>query len=137
MVYAIRPSGSSSGPAAIASAGLTGTPFQLRSGSSVGPCVPNGAIVHHGSPSASAAARTSVIGRNAAAPRSIGTSPPAAAVHPGRLQELLAGLHQVGGAGPDPLRVAGQHAAARGHVVEQQFHPVGQHRGERLHALDA
>ena len=39
----------------------------------------NGARVHQGSPSAAAAARTRVIGWNTAAPRSIGTSPPAAA----------------------------------------------------------
>src|SRR5450432_2523035 len=39
----------------------------------------NGAMVHHGSPSAAAAARTRVIGWNTAAPRSIGTSPPTAA----------------------------------------------------------
>ena len=57
-------------------------------------------------------------------------------IHPGRLQELLAGPDQLACAGPDPLRVAGQHAAAGRHVVKQQFHPLGQHRGERLHPLD-
>ena len=31
-------------------------------------------------------------------------------VHPGRLEELLAGPDQLGGARPDPLRVAGDHA---------------------------
>src|SRR5258708_19706405 len=42
--------------------------------------VPNGVIVHHLIPRLAAAARTSVIGRNAAPPRSIGTSAPAAAL---------------------------------------------------------
>ena len=41
---------------------------------------PNGAIVHHGRPRAAAAAWTRSIGWNAAAPRSIGASPPAAAL---------------------------------------------------------
>ena len=57
-------------------------------------------------------------------------------VHPGRLEELLAGADQVGGPRADPLGVAGEHRPAGGHVVEQQFHPRGEHRGERLHALD-
>jgi len=41
---------------------------------------PNGAIVHQGRPSAAAATRTRSIGWKAAAPRSIGASPPAAAL---------------------------------------------------------
>ena len=42
---------------------------------------PNGAIVHHGRPSAAAAARIRAIGWKAAAPRSIGASPPTAALN--------------------------------------------------------
>ena len=55
---------------------------------------------------------------------------------PGRLEELLAGPDQVVGPGPDPFRIAGQHDAARRHVIDQQVHPLGQDGGERLHALD-
>ena len=69
-------------------------------------------------------------------PRSMGASPPDRGVDPGRLEELLAGPDQVVGAGPDPFGIAGQHDAARRHVVEQQVHPVGQDGRERLHALD-
>jgi Acyl-CoA dehydrogenase, N-terminal domain/Acyl-CoA dehydrogenase, middle domain len=56
-------------------------------------------------------------------------------VHPGRLEELLAGRDQLHRAGPDALGVTGQHDAAKRHVVEQQLHPVGEHRGEGLHTL--
>ena len=55
--------------------------------------------------------------------------------HPGGLEEFLAGGDQVGGAGPDPLGVTGQHQAARRHVVQEQLHRVRQHRRERLHAV--
>ena len=48
-----------------------------RSGSSS--VTPNGAIVHHGTFSAAAAARTRAIGWKAEEPRSIGARPPAAA----------------------------------------------------------
>ncbi len=65
-----------------------------------------------------------------------GNLPAGRCVHPGRLEELLAGADELGRAGPDPLRIAGQHAAAGRHVVEQQLHPLGQHWRERLHALD-
>ena len=60
----------------------------------------------------------------------------AGGVHPGSVEEFLAGPDQVIGPGPDPLGIAGQDEAARGNVVEQQLHPVGQHRRERFHALD-
>ena len=43
----------------------------------------------------------------------------AGGVHPGGVEELLAGPDQVIGPGPDPLGIAGQDQAARGHVVEQ------------------
>jgi len=54
---------------------------------------------------------------------------------PGCLEELLAGGDQLDRPGPDPLRVARKHHAAHRQVVEQQVHPVGEHGGERLHAL--
>ncbi len=54
---------------------------------------------------------------------------------PGRIQELLARPHQLGGAGADPFRVAHQHVRPGGQFVEHQHHPVGQHRRERLHAI--
>ena len=50
-----------------------------RSVSSSSSMPPNGSIVHHGSARARAASRILAIGWNAAAPRSIGASPPAAA----------------------------------------------------------
>ena len=40
-------------------------------------------------------------------------------VHPGSVEELLAGPDQVIGPGPDPLGIAGEDQAARGDVVEQ------------------
>ena len=73
--------------------------------------------------------------RNAAAPRSIGDLPARGGVHPGRRQELLAGADEVGGAGTDPLGVAGEHPAPGGHVVEQELHPGRDGGSERLHAL--
>ena len=72
---------------------------------------PNGVIVHHGRPRRLAEARTSVIGRNAESPRSIGRLTARGGIHPGRREELLAGPDQLAGAGPDPLGIAGQHAA--------------------------
>ncbi len=61
---------------------------------------------------------------------------PAGAGRPGRLEELLAGRHQVGGPGAYPLRVAHhRHAPGRQHV-QQQLHVVHQDRSQRLHALD-
>jgi hypothetical protein len=48
----------------------------------------------------------------------------------------MAGPDQIVGPGPDPFRIAGQHDAARRHVIEQQVHPVGQDGGECLHTLD-
>ena len=60
---------------------------------------------------------------------------PGRGVHPGRVEEFLAGADELGRAPPDPFRVTGQHEAAGRHVVEQELHPLGQHRRERLHAL--
>ena len=56
-------------------------------------------------------------------------------VDPGSLEELLARADQFLGAGADPLRVAGQHEAARRDVVDEQFHAHRQDGRERLHAL--
>ncbi len=64
--------------------------------------------------------------------------PPASRrVHPGRVEELLAGPDKLGGAGADAFRIAGEHAAAGRNMVDQQIHPLGEHGREGLHALHA
>ncbi len=56
--------------------------------------------------------------------------------HPGRLQELLAGAHQVLGAGADLLRIGQQHlGAVRDDVGEHLQLALAQRRDQRLHAL--
>ncbi len=56
---------------------------------------------------------------------------------PRRLEELLAGAHQVRRAGADLLRIAQQHVRTVRHDVGQQLQFAGlQHRQQRLHALD-
>lgn len=56
---------------------------------------------------------------------------------PGGLQELAAGLDQVGGPGADLLRVAQQHRGALGQLIGEQHLLAGpQHRQQRLHAVD-
>ena len=56
---------------------------------------------------------------------------------PGGLQELAAGLDQVGGAGADLLRIADQQRRARRQVVGQRRQLGGaQQRQQRLHAVD-
>ena len=87
-------------------------------------------------PSSRARSRTSAIPHSEAAPTSIGRLAAAGGGRPGRLQELLAGGHQVRRPGAYPLRVADHGHAARGQHVEQQLHVVDEDRGERLHALD-
>jgi hypothetical protein len=61
---------------------------------------------------------------------------PARGVGPTGLEELLAGGHEVVGAGADPLGVTGDDAATPGQRVEQRLHAVDEDRGQRLHALD-
>ncbi len=61
---------------------------------------------------------------------------PARGGRPGRLEELLAGRHEVRRPRPHPLRVADQRHRALRQDVQQQLHLVDQHRGQRLHALD-
>ncbi len=72
------------------------------------------------------------VGRRAEIDRSAATAGGRA---PGRLQELVARAHQLGGPGPDPFRVAHQHVRAGGQLVEHQHHLVAEHRRERLHAV--
>ncbi len=55
---------------------------------------------------------------------------------PRGLQELLAGAHQVVGAGADAFRVARNDEGGARHLVDEQFHVIDQDRGEGLHALD-
>ncbi len=56
--------------------------------------------------------------------------------HPGGVQELLTGRHQVGGAGADPLGVADHGDRAQRQHVDQQLHVLDQDGSQRLHALD-
>ena len=53
------------------------------------------------------------------------------------MQEFLGGRDQIGGAPADQLRVGDQHHRIGGQHVDQQFHPVDQGRGQRLHAVCA
>ena len=97
---------------------------------------PNGAIVHQGRPRPSAAARDLSDRRNAAAPRSIGASPPAAAFTQDASRNSW--LVRTRSAARARIRSGSQAStqAARRHVVEQQLHPLGASTGrERLHAL--
>lgn len=55
---------------------------------------------------------------------------------PRRLEELLAGGDQIGGAGTDPLGVADQGHRTLGQDVEDQLHVVDEDWGQRLHAFD-
>jgi len=54
---------------------------------------------------------------------------------PGRVQELLAGGGELVRAGADPLRVAEQDQGVGRQDVDQQFQPVDEDGGERLHAV--
>ena len=54
-----------------------------------------------------------------------GRRAPGGRADPGRLEELLAGADQFLGAGPDPLRVAGDHHAAASEADEPSPRPTG------------
>ena len=65
-----------------------------------------------------------------------GRLPAARGRGPGRLQELLAGGHQVVRPAPRPLGVEHQDVGVLGHQVDEHLHVVHEHRSQRLHALD-
>ncbi len=54
---------------------------------------------------------------------------------PGGLEELLRGGDEIGRTRADPLRIAYDGHRALGEHVQQQFHVVDEHRGQRLHAF--
>ncbi len=62
--------------------------------------------------------------------------PAAGRSRPGRLQELLAGRHQVVRTRVNALGVADQHVRVTRHQVEQQLHVVDENGRQRLHTLD-
>ena len=72
----------------------------------------------------------------AAAPRSIGTAPPTAALDHEASRNSSTGTDQLGGPGAHPLGVADDDVGAGRQLVEQQRHLVDEQRGQGLHALD-